>query len=136
MPLGPVQAGLAQRMGGGGAPPPGPPPGMAGPPPGPGGPQMDGPPPGMEGGGGDLLQQIAEHLQAALMLTVQAGPEAFGMGGIKKLWTGVFGALDQRMPQPQGQQGMPPAGPPPGAPPQMGPPPGMAGPPPGMPQGP
>ena len=98
-------------------------------------------PPGMDGGGGNPIQEIAEHLQAALMLTVQAGPEAFGMGGIKKLWTGVFGALDQRMPQPQGQQGPPQgppgmqAGPPPGmgAPPQMGPPPG---PPPGMPLGP
>ncbi len=140
MPMGPVQEGLAQRMGGGG-PPPGPPPGMAGPPPGPGGPQMMGqpPPPGMEGAGGDPVQQIAELLQAALMLTVQAGPEAFGMGGIKQLWTGVFGALDKRMaPMRQGQgggQGMPPqAGPPPG---MAGPPPqGMGAPPPGPPPGP
>ena len=124
--MNPVTQGLAARMGGGGAPPPPAPAGPAGPPP-QGPPGMGGPP-----GGGDVVGQVAELLQQALMLTVQAGPEAFGAGGLKEVWRGAFGMLDQKM-APMRQalggnpqmgmpgQGGPPPGMPPGPPPQMGP---------------
>jgi hypothetical protein len=132
MPLGPVQAGLAQRMGG--APPPAP----AGPPPGPGGgmqPQM-GPqmgPPGMEGGA-DPVQRLAESLGEARMAIGEMGPERFATEG-KELLRGFVGSVAQLQSQmaggaQAGPQGMPPG---PGAPPQqMGPPPA----PPGFPTGP
>ena len=130
MPLGPVQAGLAERMGGAGASTAGPPP--AGPPPGPGGMQMG--PPGMEGGG-DPVQRLAESLGEARMAIGEMGPERFATEG-KDILRGFVGSVTQLqmqmsgggqgMPPGQGQvpQGMPPG---PGAPPQMGPPPAPAG---------
>ena len=138
MPFGPVQEGLAARMGGGA--PPGMPQGPAGPPPGPGGQMMAGPPPGM--GGGDPLQQLAEVLGEARMLVGELGPQRFME--VKPLLKGFIGSITQLQETfagggapPPGPPGMPPG---PGVPPQ-GPPPGppgfpQAGPPPGFPGGP
>lgn len=124
MPLGPVQAGLAERMGGGA--PPAPP--QAGPPPGPGGMQME-PPQGM--GGGDPVQRLAESLGEARMAIGEMGPERFATEG-KDLLRGFVGSVTQLQMQmggaqaggnPQGMPGQPPGG-------GMAPPPGgMPGPP-------
>ncbi len=125
MPFGPVQTGLAERMGGGGMPAPP----QAGPPPGPGG-QMAGPP-GM--GGGDPIQRLAEALGEARMAIGEMGPQGFAQAG-KELLRGFIGSVTALQSQMGG--GVPPqAGPPgiPGAPPpQPGPPPA----PPGFPVGP
>ena len=131
MPLGPVQAGLAERMGGG------PPPMPAGPPPGPGGPQMGGPPPGMGGppqGGDDPVQALAMHLGEARMAIGRMGPQRFAMEG-KDVLRGFVGSVTQLQlqmsggapPGPPGMSGPPGMNGPPG-PPQAGPP-GMPGPP-------
>lgn len=120
------------------------PPGMGGGPPPPGGGgvnamaaqdmagRMGGPPPGA--GGGDATGQVEQLLQQALMLTIQAGPEAFVMSGLGEVWKGVFATLEQSI-RPQGAggpQGPGPGGPgmPPGPPGGMAPPPGpqMSGP--------
>ena len=85
-------------------------------------------------GGGDVAGELQSLLQQAVMLTVQAGPEAVAMQGLGEIWKGAFGVLGQKMGSgggaPQGA-GMPGAGPMP--PPQGGgmmPPPGpqMSGP--------
>ena len=122
MPLGPVQAGLAERMGGGGAPP-------AGPPPGPGGgmqmaPQM--------GAGGDPVQRLAEALGEARMAIGEMGPELFATQG-KDILRGFVGSVTQlQMQMSGGGQGMP-AGQGPGP---QGMPPGPGAPPPGPPPAP
>ena len=128
--MGPVQAGLAERMAGGAPAPP-----QAGPPPGPGGMQME--PPGMDGG--DPVQRLAESLGEARMAIGEMGPERFATEG-KDLLRGFVGSVTQLQAQmtggaQAGPQGMPPG---PGASPQMGPQPQM-GPPPapaGFPTGP
>lgn len=128
MPMGPVQQGLAQRMGGGPAPPMGgPPPPMGGPPPGMQGPPMD---PQMGGEGGDPVQRLAESLGEARMAIGEMGPERFATEG-KPLLRGFVGSVTQLQMQMQGGQGGPPPGPPGmgGPPPAMGQPPGMGGPP-------
>lgn len=135
MPLGPVQAGLAERMGGGA--PPAPP--QAGPPSGPGGMQAGPPQGGM--GGGDPVQRLAEALGEARLALGEMGPELFITQG-KDLLRGFVGSVTQLQMEMsgggQGMQpapGMPPQGAPPGpgAPPQMGPPPSPPG---GFPTGP
>ena len=134
MPLGPVQAGLAERMGGAGAP-------TAGPPPSPGGGMQAGPPMDPQMGGGDPVQRLAESLGEARMAIGEMGPERFAREG-KDLLRGFVGSVTQlQMEMSGGGQGMPPGpgmppqGPPPGlgAPPQTGPPPGPPG---GFPTGP
>ena len=124
MPLGPVQAGLAERMGGGA--PPAPP--QVGPPSGPGGMQMD---PQMGGGDGGPVQRLAESLGEARMAIGEMGPELFATQG-KDLLRGFVGSITQLQAQvsnaqaggnPQGMPGQPPGG-------GMSPPPGgMSGPP-------
>ena len=110
--FGPAVQGLAQRMTGGGAPaPPGPGPAPMGP----------------QGGGGDPVAELQQHLQAAVLLTIQAGPQAFPQLG--EVWKGAFGAIDRHLaPMRQQMGGNPQMGPPPGpggmppqGPPQMGP---------------
>ncbi len=100
MPLGPVQAGLAERMAGG-APPPAP----AGPPPGPGGGMQVQPPgmqpPGMEGG--DPVQRLAEALGEARMAIGEMGPERFATEG-KDLLRGFVGSVTQLQMQMGGAQ--------------------------------
>jgi len=91
--------------------------------------RMGGPPPGA---GGDVTGEVEQHLQQALMLTVQAGPEAFVMSGLGEVWKGVFATLEKSI-RPQGAggpQGPGPGGPgmPPGPPGGMAPPPGPQGP--------
>jgi len=73
---------------------------------------------GRVGGGGDVAAEIEQHLQQAIMLTVQAGPEAMVMSGIGEVWKGAFATLKSMAGQsgpPAGPQGpgMPGAGPPP-----------------------
>lgn len=125
---GPIDQRLAARMGGG---PPGP---MPGPGPPPGGPGMGQPgmgmgPPGMGMGGGDVRGKVQQLLGEALLLTKQAGPEAFIRDGLGDLWKGAFAVLDKglaplRQQMIGGQQGAQPGPPMGGAP--MGAPP-MAG---------
>lgn len=124
MPFGPVQEGLAARMGGGAPAPPGMPQGPAGPPPGPGG-QMAGPPPGM--GGGDPMQRLAESLAEARMAIGEMGPQGFAQGG-KELLRGFIGSITALQSQ-MGGSAQPQMGPPgQGAPPpQPGPPPAPPG---------
>jgi len=43
--------------------------------------------------GGNPVAEIEQHLQQAVMLTVQAGPEAFVMNGIGEVWKGAFATL-------------------------------------------
>ena len=72
-------------------------------------------------GGGDVAGQLQSLLQQAVMLTVQAGPEAAVMQGLGEIWKGAFGVLGQKMgaggggPQGPGAPGagqmMPPPGP-------------------------
>lgn len=127
MPLGPVQQGLAQRMGGGAPAPP-----QAGPPPGP--PGMAGPP-GMQGppgmGGGDPVQELAMHLGEARMAIGRMGPQRFAAEG-KDVLRGFVGSVTQLQAQmgggaPQGPPGPP--GPQMGQPGPPGPPQGPPGPP-------
>lgn len=125
MPMGPVQEGLAARMGGGAPAPPAPGP-QAGPALGPAGPQMG--PPDM--GGGDIVQRFAEALGEARMLIGEMGPEEFARpGGGKDVLRGFVGSVTQLQmemsggAQAGGNQPMPPG---PGVPPPG--PPGFAGP--------